>query len=261
VSDVLQFARDGFVAILTLDRPKALNAFDPELHLALMDALGEIRDDDAIRSVVVTGAGRAFCSGVDLTKPFPDPAAQADRMDRMQWFGRQALALATLDKPTIAAVNGIAAGMGMSTALQCDLRVGGAKARFRTIFVERCMSPDTGLSWLLPRVIGYSRAADLVMTSRDVDADEAYRLGLLDRLVPDDDPLGAAVDLANQVNRWPPTAIRTAKRVLQHSLVADFEDALLHESMGLDSALSAKNDAREARQSFIERRDPNFTGT
>ena len=123
------------------------------------------------------------------------------------------------------------------------------------------MSPDTGLSWLLPRVIGYSRAADLVMTSRDVDADEAYRLGLLDRLVPDDDPLDAAVELANQINRWPPTAIRTAKRVLKHSLTADFKDALLHESMGLDSALSAKNDAREARQSFIERRDPNFTGT
>ena len=184
------------------------------------------------------------------------------RVDDLQWFGRHALALYGLDKPTVAAVNGVAAGMGMSTALCCDLRVGGPSARFRTVFVERSFSPDTGMSWLLPRIIGYGRAADLIMTSRDVDAEEAYRLGLLDRLVPDDNPLEAAIALAEQMSKWPPTAIRTSKRTLQFSLTTgDLRDALFHEMVGLGRARSAPNDVREAMTAFFERRPPQFTGT
>src|SRR6185369_6881944 len=108
-------------------------------------------------------------------------------------------------------------GAGMSLALSCDMRVGSELTRFKTVFIERSLSPDSGMSFFLPRIVGYSRACDLVFTSRDVDAEDAYRMGLLDRLVADD-PVGAAVALAEQAAAWPPMALRSAKRVIQHNL-------------------------------------------
>ena len=262
-SDTLLIERYESVAVLMLNRPDKLNAIDQELHSKVMASIEELGHDDEVRAVVVTGAGHAFCAGPDLSSWLDDdePISQNDRLDRLMWWGRQTLALACIDKPTIAAVNGVAAGLGMSIALHCDLRVGGAHTRFRTAFVERCLSPDSGLSWLLPRVIGYSRAADLIMTSRTVDAEEAYRLGLLDRVVSDDTPLEAAVELARQITQWPPTSLRTAKRVLQHTLTADLPDQIFHENIGLGQARSAPNDVREARAAFLERRPGQYTGT
>src|SRR5690606_32223419 len=113
-----------------------------------------------------------------------------------------------LDKPTIAAMNGVCAGAGMSLALSCDLRVGSENARFRSVFLERNLSPDSGMSWFLTRIVGYSRAIDLILTSRDVGADEAYRMGLLDRLVPHEALLDESIALAHQITRWPPIAVR-----------------------------------------------------
>src|SRR5204863_3914060 len=141
-------------------------------------------EDDDVWAVVITGAGRGFCSGVDLTGPRPESREQSqnERIDELGWVGRQAIAVYRLGKPTIAAVNGVAAGAGMSLALACDMRVGDPSTRFRTVFVERSLSPDAGMTYFLPRIVGYSRAADLIMTSRDVGAEEAYRLGLLDRM-------------------------------------------------------------------------------
>src|SRR5205823_9739455 len=178
----------------------------------------QVDEDDDIWAVVVTGAGRGFCSGVDLTGPRPEPREQTqnERLDELGWVGRQAMAVYGLGKPTIAAVNGVAAGAGMSLALACDLRVGDQTTRFRTVFAERSLSPDSGMSYFLPRIVGYSRAADLIMTSRDVDADDAYRIGLLDRLIADGDLVDAAVEVAAKITSLPPVAIRSAKRVLQH---------------------------------------------
>jgi len=256
--------RQGRVAILTLNRPEKLNAISDALHEALMAAIAEVREDDGVWAVVITGAGRAFSAGVDLTggaSSGEDQKTHTALLDDIKWFGRQTLALANLDKPTIAALNGIAVGLGMSISLACDLRVGGAATRFRTMMVERSLGPDSGMSWFLPRVVGYPRAADLLMTSREVDGDEAYRLGLLDRFVGPDDIVAAAVDLADQITRWPPTAVRTSKRMLQRSLMTDLPTALANEVVGLQRAQSAPNDAREALASFVERRPPNFTGT
>lgn len=259
----LRIDRQGHVAVVTLDRPDKLNALNGELRQGILDATAEMRNDDDVRAVVITGAGRGFCSGVDLTGGRPDQTAepsQNERLDEFGWVGRQAIAIYELDKPTIAAVNGVAAGAGMSLALACDLRVGGPTARFRTVFLERSLSPDSGMSFFLPRIVGYSRACDLVFTSRDVDAEDAYRMGLLDRLVADD-PVGAAVALAEQAAAWPPMALRSAKRVIQHNLEVDLRDALLYETAGLGYARRAPNDVREAAASFRERRAPNFTGT
>ena len=261
----LRIERRGHVTVLTLDRPERLNALDAGLRDAIPEALAAAQADPEVRAVVITGVGRGFSSGVDLSAPRPAtddaPPPSADPLDELGWVGRQALAVHGIDKPTIAAVNGVAAGAGMSLALACDLRVGSSRSRFRTVFLERNLSPDSGMSWFLPRIVGYSRAADLIFTSRDVDAEEAYRIGLLDRLVDDAELLDAAVALAEQVAALPPVAMRSAKRVLQHNLEVDLEEALRYEMAGLGYARKARNDAREAMASFREKRPPRFTGT
>ncbi len=260
----LRVERDGGVLVLTLDRPERLNALDASLRDEIPVALDAAQRDADVRVVVLTGVGRGFCSGVDLSSPRPatDAGPPDDPIDELGWVGRQALAVHGFDKPTIAAVNGVAAGAGMSLALACDLRVGSPATRFRTVFLERNLSPDSGMSWFLPRIIGSSRAADLLFTSRDVDGAEAYRLGLLDRFVPDADALlPAALELANQIAKLPPLAMRSAKRVLQHNLDVGLEDALRYEMAGLSYARRARNDAQEAMASFREKRPPHFTGT
>ncbi|HUP85689.1 MAG TPA: enoyl-CoA hydratase/isomerase family protein [Acidimicrobiales bacterium] len=256
----------GHVLVLTLDRPDRLNALDASLRDGIPAAFADAQADPAVRAIVVTGEGRGFSSGVDLSGPRPatEPASAADPLDELGWVGRQALAVHGCDKPTIAAVNGVAAGAGMSLALACDLRVGSAATRFRTVFLERNLSPDSGMSWFLPRIVGYSRAADLLFTSRDVGGEEAYRLGLLDRFVDSTDAsslVDEAVALATQISSLPPVAMRSAKRVLQHNLGVGLEEALRYEMAGLGYARKARNDGVEAMASFREKRPPNFTGT
>ncbi|MGQ4810445.1 putative enoyl-CoA hydratase echA8 [Candidatus Entotheonellaceae bacterium PAL068K] len=262
--NVLLIERRERVAILILNRPDRLNALSHELRESMMQMCQALRDDDAVWAVVLTGTGRGFCSGVDLRGARTEGDEQPNRQERLDvygWVGRLAMAIyRTLDKPTIAAVNGVAAGAGMSMALACDMRVGTENTRFKTVFVERSLSPDTGMSFFLPRIVGYSRACDLIFTSRFVEAEEAYRLGLLDRLVPADRLLDAAVELANQIAFWPPMAMQAARRVLQQSLESTLEEQLQHESYGLLLARRAPHDVQESRDSFMERRLPQFTG-
>jgi 2-(1,2-epoxy-1,2-dihydrophenyl)acetyl-CoA isomerase len=262
--DVLRIERRERIAILTLNRPDRLNALSVELSEALTSACQELRDDDNVWAVVLTGAGRGFCSGVDLRTPRADSESSPSRQERLDvygWVGRQAVAVyRTLDKPIIAAVNGVAAGAGMSLALSCDMRVGSELTRFKTVFIERSLSPDSGMSFFLPRIVGYSRACDLIYTSRFVEAEEAYRIGLLDRLVPADKLLEEAIALAQSIASWPPVAMQAARRTLQQSMESTLEEQLRHESLGLLLSRRAPHDVQEARDSFLERRHPNFTG-
>ena len=256
--------RRDYVAVVTLNRPAKLNAMDASLRDGIPALAAKLRGDDQVRAVVITGAGKGFCSGVDLTGGRPDRGelSQNQRLDDLAWVGRLALGVYGLDKPTVAAVNGVAAGAGMSLALACDLRVGGPNARFKVIFLERSLSAEAGMSYLLPRIIGYSRAADLLFTSREVRSDEAYRMGLLDRLVDEgEDVVERGVELARQMAAMPPLALRSAKRALQHNLDADFNEALRYEAVTSGWARRAPNDAQEAIASFRERRPPRFTGT
>jgi len=250
------------VAILTLNRPDKLNALSADLRDELAAALQRCHDDDGIGAIVLTGEGRGFCSGADLTgeRPAP-PSSQNDITDELGWVGRQAMSIYRLDKPVICAVNGVAAGAGMSLATACDMRVGSENARFKSVFIERNLSPDSGLSFFLPRIVGASRAADMIYTSRAVNADEAYRMGLLDRLVGADALVATAVELAEQMLQWPPLALRMSKRVLQHSQEHDLETALRYEMVGLGLAGRAKNDAKESQAAFAEKRKPTYTGT
>jgi 2-(1,2-epoxy-1,2-dihydrophenyl)acetyl-CoA isomerase len=233
--------------------------------LSIIEACQEIRNNDNIWAVVLTGIGRGFSSGADLSGVRPpasdEQAPRQERLDVYGWVGNLATAIyRTVDKPIIAAVNGVAAGAGMSVALACDIRVGSESSRFKVVFIERSLSPDTGLSFFLPRIVGYSRACDLIFSSRFVEADEAYRIGLLDRLVPADKLLDEAVELANQIAFWPPVAMQSTRRVLQQSMESSFEEQLVNEHWGLNQARRAPHDARESGESFRERRPPKFTG-
>jgi 2-(1,2-epoxy-1,2-dihydrophenyl)acetyl-CoA isomerase len=261
----LTLERHGHVALMTLRRPEKLNAMGIVLHDEIEAVCAEVDGDDEIRALIITGEGRGFCAGVDLTGEgrSADPDAilsQSERLDEFGWVGRQGKAVYQLNKPTIAAVNGVAVGAGMSLALACDLRVGSAETRFKTIFIERNLSPDSGLSFFLPRIIGYSRAVDLIFTSRSVLGPEALELGLINRLVDHDQLLDESLALANEIAKWPPVAMRSAKRTVQQNLQVDLETALRNETMGLVFAHRALHDDEEATSSFLERREPHFTG-
>ena len=261
---VVLVEKTGHVALVTLNRPHKLNALDGELRDAMHDAIKSVQADDDVRAAVFTGAGRGFCSGADLTSGGRGelaPPTQNDQLDDLGWVGRQALAVYGLDKPVIAAVNGVAAGAGMSLALACDMRVGSENARFKTVFIERNLSPDSGMSFFLPRIVGYSRAADLIYTSRTVDAEEAHRIGLLDRFVDHDELLERAIEVASQMADWPPLALRVSKRVLQHNVECDLGTALRYELTSLSYGNRAVNDRRESLAAFREKRKPSYTGT
>ncbi len=260
----VKYAVDGHVAILTLNRPERLNAMNELLRQELLAVIEAVRVDDNVRALLITGEGRGFCSGADVMGPVPvAPASpgQNELLDDHGWVGRQALAVYGLNKPVIAVLNGIAAGAGMSLALAADMRVGCDKSRFKTVFIERNLSPDSGMSFFLPRIVGYSRATDLIYTSRTVGADEAYRMGLLDRLVPEAELLSAALTLANEMTQWPPVALRASKRVLQHAMEADLPDALRYELASLALGRKAVNDNKESRAALLEKRKPKYTGT
>ena len=185
--EAILYDKHEHVAVLTLNRPERLNAISGAVREEVHAGVQAAQDDDDVRALIITGEGRGFCSGADLSGGPPaggGELSQNTRLDEDGWVGRWARRFARFDKPLIGAINGVAAGAGMSMALACDLRVGSEHSRFKAVFIERSLSPDSGLSYFLPRVVGYSRAADILMTSRAVNAEEAYRIGLLDRLVP-----------------------------------------------------------------------------
>lgn len=262
MGDVLKVEKVDHAAVLTLARPEKLNALSAELRDASLAALAEARDDDNVRGIVITGEGRGFCSGADLTGASEAGApSQNSLLDDLGWVGRQARSIYQLDKPVIAAVNGVAAGAGMSIACACDMRVGSENTRFKVVFIERNLSPDSGLSFFLPRIVGYSRATDLIYTSRRVDADEAYRIGLLDRLVDHGQLVDTALGLVAEMSQWPPLALRMSKRVVQHNMEVPLDDALRFEYTSLTFAGKAANDRKESLASFREKRAPSYTGT
>ena len=254
---------DDQIATITLDRPEKLNALSRDLHNEMVAAANALQADDDVRVLIVTGAGRGFCSGADLTaRPSENGVSESQngRLDEYGWVGAQALAFGQIDKPTIAAVNGVAAGAGMSLALACDIRVGSEKARFKTVFLERSLSPDAGMTWFLPRIVGYAKAAELVLTSRFVESDEALEMGLLNTRVAHDQLISAARATAAQIAFWPPLAARSAKRVIQRNLNATLEEGLRNEITAISHATRSAHDVAEAQASFVERRQPNFTG-
>ena len=260
---LLEVDREAHTALVTLNKPERLNAIGQDDAADILSICDEIQRDDDVWVAIWTGAGRAFCSGADVTggpRPSLEGASLNRLLDEDSWIARQAEALYAIDKPMIAAVNGVAAGAGFALALTCDVRIGSDAARFVTVFQERNLPPEGGMSWLLPRVVGLSRALDLSLTSRRIDAAEALRIGLLDRIVPAEALLDEVRSYAAQICAIPPGAARVSKRAMRAGLDSSFADALRYESRlgGLTSR--ARDDAKEAIQSFVEKRAPRYTG-
>ena len=254
---------DRDVATVTLNRPEKLNALNAGLRDEILAVCAEVKRRDDVRAVIWTGAGRGFCSGADLTGPRPTAEVQVpwqQVMDEDSWVGRQARAVYLIDKPTIAAVNGVAAGAGMSLALACDIRLGTENTRFKTVFIERALAPDAGMTYFLPRIVGTGNAMDLILSSRAVQSEEALRMGLLQRLVEHNSLMDEARALANQIAAFPPLAAMMSKRSVQHSLDAEFDDQLRYEIRAIEIGRRATNDAKESVASFAEKRVPHYTG-
>jgi 2-(1,2-epoxy-1,2-dihydrophenyl)acetyl-CoA isomerase len=247
---------DGGVATVTLDRPEALNAQTRASRRALTRDLRALSADAAVRCVVLTGAGRAFCAGQDLREP--DALVDVDVMIRETYIPIVE-ALVEMPKPVIAAVNGAAAGAGLSIALACDLRYLAEDAVLMMAFSNIGLVPDCGGSWLLPRAVGYARAFELATTGRRVAAGEAHALGLVQRVLPRDQVLPAATELAAQLAARPTLALGWTKRLLraaEHSSLAD--------AMDLEAQLQASavdtHDHAEGVAAFLEKREPRFEG-
>src|SRR3954470_19027607 len=218
------------VHTITLNRPERLNAVDPALAAELPVAIDAAAKEDAIRVVVITGAGRGFCSGLDLSTPpkLPD-TSRVERLDPYAWVGRWILSLLRCEKPVIAAVNGPAAGAGFGLALAADIRLVATSARMSAGYVRRALSPDAGVSFLLPRLVGLSRATEILFTGREIDSAEAERIGLASMVIADDSFTDHAFEYAERIAAGPPNALALTKRLLTTSLDTSLETQLERE--------------------------------
>src|SRR4051812_3312274 len=248
------------VALLTLDNPDLRNAMSDEMTASWAAAIGELAEDRSLRAVVVTGAGSAFCSGGNTSWIASEPDATVDDLrSRMLPFYRSWLAIAALEVPTIAAVNGPAIGAGLCLALACDIRYAAASARLGAPFVRLGMHPGMAATWLLPEVVGTAAARDLLLTGRTVDADEALRLGLVSRVLPGDGFLDAVLDTATGIAATAPIPSRLTTVALRDGGHADFEAALQWEALAQPVTL-ATEDLQEGIRAALERRPATFHG-
>ncbi len=252
---------DG-VATLTLNRPDKLNAFDDALLGALDEALKQADKDPGVRCVVLTGAGRGFSAGQDLAAVAEREAAGRrlslrQHLDRT--YNRVIRKIRVMEKPVIAAVNGVAAGAGMSLALACDLRIAAEGARFIQSFIGVGLVPDSGSTWFLPRMLGFSRAFELAITAEKLGAKDALALGLVNRVVPDAELAAEAAALAARLAAAPTRAIGLTKRAMNRAMATTLDEALDYEAI-LQELAGRSDDHKEGVAAFIEKRAPVFRG-
>jgi 2-(1,2-epoxy-1,2-dihydrophenyl)acetyl-CoA isomerase len=248
------------VRTLTLDRPDKLNAVNGALASSFSSAVADAAAEDAVRVVVITGSGRAFCAGLDLSEPPTLPSStRVERLDPYAWVGTWVRSVVHCEKPVIAAVNGPAAGAGFGLALACDLRIVAASARMTAGYVRRGLSPDAGVSYFLPRHVGLARAADVLLTGRDVDAEEAARIGLATEVVADDAFADRVRQYATQLAMGAPVAQALTKRLLARSLDTELDVALRDELVSIKECFTTR-DVAEAIAAFREKRRPRFRG-
>lgn len=255
----IETTADG-VRTITLDRAEKLNAVNSALANALVDALDDASREDAVRVVVITGAGRAFCAGLDISAPPEIPTATlAERLDPYAWVGRWVQRVVACEKPVIAAVNGPAAGAGFGLALACDVRLMSASATMTAGYVRRGLSPDAGVSYFLPRHVGLARAADILLTGRDLDAAEVDRIGLVALVAPEAEFDTAVARYATRLAAGAPVAQALTKRLLHHALDQPL-DAHLREELAHIKYCFTTADVAEAMTAFREKRAPSFKG-
>jgi 2-(1,2-epoxy-1,2-dihydrophenyl)acetyl-CoA isomerase len=252
----IETTRDGSVLTIALNRPDKLNAFDGAMHKAFAGALKEAADPE-VRAVVLTGSGRGFCVGQDLAE-LREGERDVAALLRERW-NRHVLGLRALEKPVLGAVNGAAAGAGLSLACACDLRIAADSAVFVPAFVNVGLVPDTGGSWLVPRLLGYARAFEWMCSGRKLGADEALAWGLVSEVVPADDVLSRTVERAGELAALPTRAIAMSKRLFERAAFSRLEDQLELEAQ-LQLAATRTEDFAEGVAAFLEKREPRFGG-
>ena len=252
---ILKERQDG-VLVLTLNRPEKLNAITGELLDALYAALKEGEEDREVRALLLTGAGRAFSAGQDLTE-FGD--RKPDYEAHLRRYNRVVEALSGLEKPLVVAVNGVAAGAGMSLALWGDLRLAAVGASFTTAFVRIGLVPDSGLSFLLPRLVGLAKAQELLLLSPRLSAEEALALGLVHRVVPAEKLMEEALSLAKELAQGPTRAYALTKKLLLETYRLSLTEALALEAV-LQGQAGQTQDHEEAVRAFREKRPARFQG-
>jgi 2-(1,2-epoxy-1,2-dihydrophenyl)acetyl-CoA isomerase len=254
--EVLGYAVSRGVAWLRLNRPASRNAIEGELRAALVAATARAARDPEVRVVVLAGEGSAFCAGADLTR-FGDPGEGVDAIRGE--YEALLTRLRTMPKPTLAAVRGAAAGIGVSIACCCDMRYAADDAFFRVAFVDIGLTVDGGVSWLLPRLVGLGRAFEMCYTGRRVGAEEAERWGLVNRVVASDELEDAVRELAERLASGPAGALGAIKRSLTYAATSGFEEAVDFEFL-LQSVQTQGADFREGVTAFLEKREPRFQG-
>lgn len=257
---IFEVDKDG-VAMMTLNRPQKYNALTTLMVEHLFPKFfHKVQEDEAIRVLVISGAGEAFCAGGDVGKRVKGLAeGTIKRKHPEEPLGSFLAPMPLIKKPIIAAVNGVAAGIGFSLALFADIRIASNKAKFCPVFVHRGMMPDGGMTFTLPLIVGFAKALELAMTGDTICAEEALRIGLVSKVVPGDNLMSEAIALAKKLSAGPPVALAFIKRGMNRSMRAGLEEALTFESWGQNTLRKTK-DHQEGVEAFLQKRKPVFTG-
>lgn len=260
-ADSLLVDRTGAVVTLTLNRPEAMNSFTVDLKEALRDTLARLESDRSCRAIVLTGSGGNFCGGQDLKEHATLLAAGSNDLNTVQvHYNPIAQRLASMPKPVIAAVRGMAAGAGASLSLLADFRIGGPRTSFLMAFANVGLAGDSGISWSLPRIVGHARAVELLLLARPVKADEAFRIGMLTELLADDEQvLPRAQELAARLAAGPTIAYGAIKRELSIGDAGTLSDALAAEAQA-QAICGATADHTAAVNAFLNKQKPEYQG-
>jgi len=259
--EAIIFTTDGPIATIRLNRPDKLNAFGGPMREEILDALGRISADESIRVLIVTGEGRGFSAGGDIDHLKQLRESRNEEGFRLVLKNGQDITrlMRALPKPVIAAINGPCAGAGFSFALGCDIRIASDVATFGASFARIGLHPDWGGSWLLPRLVGTAGASELIFTATMISAAEAERIGLVNRVVPHDQLMPKALELAGTIAQNAPRVLRLAKESIYKSVISDLETAFARENQ-VQTDCFYSEDFLEGLTAFKERRKPQFKG-
>jgi 2-(1,2-epoxy-1,2-dihydrophenyl)acetyl-CoA isomerase len=258
--ETVLYEKDKGVANIALNRPEKLNAFDGTMHDELYRALDSVAEDEEIRCVVLRGEGRAFSAGADLAQIVQDADGDPDLGEYLRdTYSRLVKRMVRIEKPIIAAVHGPVYGAGVGLALACDLRIAAENTKFSVAFIKIGLMPDAGVTFLLPRVVGLGRAMEMSMLGDAVEAEEAYRIGLVNKVVADEALPEEARNLAEHLARMPTAALGRIKDSLYSSFETDLETALETEAEG-QTFCGFTQDHKEGVTAFFEKREARFVG-
>ena len=255
---MIQFEKIDAIGKITLNRPEKYNSLVREMALALQDTLKNCANDDSIRCILITGAGKAFCAGQDLKEATDSKETEIDQIVR-EHYNPIIKKIRGIEKPVIAVVNGVAAGAGANLALACDIVVASQSANFIQAFIKIGLIPDSGGTYFLPRLIGFPIATALMMTGESVSAEKAEQMGMIYAVFKDDEFELKSLELAKSISEMPTKGLGYTKKLLNYSLNNSLDDQLNLEAE--TQALSAKSeDHKEGIQAFLRKRSPIFTG-